>query len=63
MYSQQLHYIISPMRFLLAFRITLVIKNKIVLMYIYHILIYNLHSDAHTYIHTTINTHKYNIGT
>lgn len=52
MFSQQLHYIISPMRFLLAFHITLVIKDKIILMYIYHILTHNLHTDAYTYVQT-----------
>lgn len=43
------------MRFLLAFHITLVIKNKkINLMYIYHLLIHNLHVDTCTY-----NNYKY----
>lgn len=38
------------MRFLLAFHITLVIKNKkINLMYIYGLLIHNLHIDTCTY--------------
>lgn len=49
------------MRFLLAFHITLVIKDKN--KFDVHIPYTDIQSThRYIYIHTTINTHKYNIG-
>lgn len=54
MNSQQLYYIIIPMRFLnFLFILYWLLKDKNnfnIHIYIYHIPIHNLYIDAHTYI-------------